>query len=262
MELRINEVRVNLPEFPTTQVHHRPSVARRSSWVSMEGFGQYRKIAEVGSVAWKELAFTRTRQVCNPFVPRRQPWWCESPLVLDLNRDGFKLSPEGVGVYFDLSGDGDIKHVQWVAKGTDDGFLALDLNYNGIIDSGAELFGEGTVVIGTGERADNGYTALLQYDLPHLGGNQDGEITKKDAIFNRLLLWVDSNADGVSHRSEVFPISAFKIRRIDAMPKAVAENERVDAAGNVIPYWSWVKTRSTDLPPKLKMAGIFFRVIE
>ena len=46
------------------------------------------------------------------------------------------------------------------------------------------------------------------------------------------------------------------------MPKAVAENERVDAAGNVIPYWSWVKTRSTDLPPKLKMAEIFFRVIE
>ena len=142
MELRINEVRVNLPEFPTTRVDHRASVVRRSSWVSMEGFGQYRKIA------------------------------------------------------------------------------------------------------------------------PHLGGNQDGKITEKDAIFNRLLLWVDSNADGVSHRSEVFPISAFEIRRIDAMPKAVAENERVDAAGNVIPYWSWVKTRSTDLPPKLKMAGIFFRVIE
>ena len=72
----------------------------------------------------------------------------------------------------------------------------------------------------------------------------------------------DSNADGVSHRGEVFPISAFEIYRIDAMPKAVAENERVDAAGNVIPYWSWVKTRSTDAPPKLKMADIFFRVIE
>ena len=79
--------------------------------------------------------------MCNPFRPRA-PWWCESPLVLDLNRDGFKLSPKGVGVYFDLTGDGDIKHVQWVAKGTDDGFLALDLNYNGIIDSGAELFGD------------------------------------------------------------------------------------------------------------------------
>ena len=261
MELRINEVRVNLPEFPTTRVRHRASVVWRSSWVSMEGFGQYRKISNLSSIAWKELAFTRTQQVCNPFRARA-PWWCESPLVLDLNRDGFKLSPEGVGVYFDLTGDGDIKHVQWVAKGTDDGFLALDLNYNGIIDSGAELFGEGTVVIGTGEHADNGYTALLQYDLPHLGGNQDGKITKKDAIFNRLLLWVDSNADGVSHRSEVFPISAFKILRINAMPKAVAENERVDAAGNVIPYWSWVKTRSTDLPPKLKMADIFFRVIE
>lgn len=130
------------------------------------------------------------------------------------------------------------------------------------LSSCAELFGEGTVVIGSGERADNGYTALLQYDLPHLGGNQDGKITKKDAIFNRFLLWVDSNADGVSHRSEVFPISAFEVRRIDAVPKAVAENERVDAAGNVIPYWSWVTTRSTDAPPKLKMADIFFRVIE
>ena len=100
MELRINEVRVSLPEFPTTRVDDRASVVWRSSWVSMEGFGQYRKIAEVGSVIWNELAFTRTRQVCNPFLPRRQPWWCESPLVLDLNRDGFKLSPEGVGVYF------------------------------------------------------------------------------------------------------------------------------------------------------------------
>ena len=112
MELRIDEVRVNLPEFPTTQVNHRASVVWRSSWVSMEGFDQYRKIANLSSVAWKELAFTRTQQVCNPFLPRRQPWWCESPLVLDLNRDGFKLSPEGVGVYFDLTGDGDIKHVR------------------------------------------------------------------------------------------------------------------------------------------------------
>ena len=56
-------------------------------------------------------------------------------------------------MYFDVNADGVRDHVQWVRRGGDEGFLALDRSGNGLVDNGAELFGVGTPMILEGRNA-------------------------------------------------------------------------------------------------------------
>src|SRR5581483_6778072 len=83
------------------------------------------------------------------------------PLALDLNGDGVigtNKESDYQGALFDEDGDGIKTATGWTA--TEDGLLCRDLNDNGIIDSGAELFGEQTV-LADGTKAANGFAALV-----------------------------------------------------------------------------------------------------
>ena len=62
------------------------------------------------------------------------------PLVVDLENDGFDMLNSENGVHFDLDGDILKEKTTWISK--KDGFLSIDLNDNGKIDNGAELFGD------------------------------------------------------------------------------------------------------------------------
>ena len=68
-------------------------------------------------------------------------WYCNSPIVLDIARDGFKLTSAENGVLFDL---GFPQQLAWTLPGDDDSWLCLDRNENGEIDDEKELFGNGT----------------------------------------------------------------------------------------------------------------------
>lgn len=130
----------------------------------------------------------------------------QSPIVLDLNGNGrFDLVDvwnDATTIHFDLMNDGKPTRTGWVAPG--DGLLALDLNGNGTIDSGLELFGEFTKDQAAKDRTpgtksfDNGFKALAQYDANH-----DGVIDGKDAVFGKLLVWRDLNQDGRAQKNEL-----------------------------------------------------------
>ncbi len=164
---------------------------------------------------------------------------CYSPIVIDVSGNGFDLTDGQNGVYFDLTGEGLLNKISWTAPTSDDAWLALDRNGNGKVDSGMELFGNFTDQPQTTPVADrNGFLALGVYDLPQNGGNNDGQITAQDDIFDDLRLWRDANQNGVSEASELQNLSASPVRRIDLNYKT---SKRTDVHGNRFVYRSRVR---------------------
>jgi hypothetical protein len=134
-----------------------------------------------------------------------------SPIVLDLAAKG-SFNGTNLGesdVRFDVLGKGHAVQTGWVAPSM--GFLALDLNRDGVINSGAELFGEGTRKA-DGSTFSNGYVALAAHDT-----NADGVVDAKDPVFKRLVVWQDLNTDGQSSKDELRPLGAHGITSISVV---------------------------------------------
>ncbi|MDE6387823.1 MAG: hypothetical protein K2L82_08480, partial [Lachnospiraceae bacterium] len=128
------------------------------------------------------------------------------PLVIDLDGDGFELLSVKDGVYFDEDARGLVEKTEWVAA--DDALLAIDLNGDGIINDGSELFGTSTT-LADGSKAKSGFEALAQYDL-----NGDGVIDENDEVFDQLKVWQDKNSDGISQEDELYSLGDLGIDNI------------------------------------------------
>jgi hypothetical protein len=117
----------------------------------------------------------------------------DTPLVLAF--DGERVVFTQAAGAFDLSGRNASYGSRWVSARTP--WLALDVDGNGRIDDGEELFGSMTALPGGG-RASNGFDALAVLD-----DDGDGMITARDRSFERLLVWSDADQDRRSSRDEI-----------------------------------------------------------
>ncbi|RLM17922.1 hypothetical protein BIY29_18815 [Brenneria alni] len=118
-----------------------------------------------------------------------------SPLVIDLDGDGVETLIRGDKKYFDLNNDGLSEETGWVSP--DDGLLVHDVNGDGRISNGGELFGNHTQ-LGNGKTADNGFQALAEYD-----DNGDKTIDAQDAAYATLRIWRDLNSNCISDKGEL-----------------------------------------------------------
>lgn len=138
------------------------------------------------------------RDVQAAFVQART---IRDPLVIDLNNDGVITTTPANFLYFDGDADGLAEATSWV--GGNEGFLVRDLNSNGRIDNGNEMFGMDN---------ENGFSILAPFD-----SNQDNIINSSDAVWSQLKVWQDKNTDGQTQADELFTLSSLGIQSI-ALP--------------------------------------------
>ena len=93
------------------------------------------------------------------------------PLVI--NFDGPAAAVSDQTFYFDIDSDGVEDEISKLIAGS--GFLALDLNEDGIINDGSELFGTAS---------QDGFADLASYDTDH-----DGWIDEDDTVYDKLKIW-------------------------------------------------------------------------
>ena len=149
------------------------------------------------------------------------------PIIVDLNGDGIFTTSLEDGVYFDLNKDGFAERTAWIT--TQDALLVRDVNGNGKIDDGGELFGDRTV-LPDGSTAASGFQALAGLD-----DNEDGILDSQDKGFQELKVWMDTNHNGISEEKELYSLEHFGISSIDLNYSQV---NRVDENGN------WMKAGS------------------
>ena len=179
---------------------------------------------------------------CNRDYTAARGWTLpRDPLVLDLDGDGIEtvgidpLAP----ILFDHDADGVKTGTGWIQS--DDGLLVIDINGNGVIDSGRELFGDNSLLYTAWDGpvyATDGYAALRAQD-----SNHDGVVNSLDANFNQLRVWRDLNQDGISQAGELQTLSQAGIASIGVT--GTATNVNLGNGNTQIASGSFTRTNGT-----------------
>lgn len=154
-----------------------------------------------------------------------------SPIIVDTTGQGFHLTSAEHGVTFDFYGNGHPIRLSWTDAVYGNGFLALDRNGNGRIDNAKELFGN--ITEQPQSNTPNGYLALAEFDKPENGGNEDGIIDWHDAVYQKLVIWIDANHDGASQPEELHSLPSLGVYSIGLKYR---EEPITDQYGNKFRY--------------------------
>ena len=157
------------------------------------------------------------------------PCCCNSPILVDVAGNGFELTSMNDGVLVATRPGYQQTERAWTQPGSDDAWLVLDRNGDGVINDMSEMFGNVTPQPDPPEgQRRNGFLALALDD-----DNADAVIDERDPIFASLRLWQDKNHDGVSQPDELHNLSELGLAGISVR---YTEARRGDANGNSFFY--------------------------
>ena len=142
------------------------------------------------------------------------------PLAIDLDGDGIETAGAATNpILFDHDADGVRTGTGWLRP--DDGWLVMDRNANGSIDSGRELFGVDTQITVTEVPAGGGTSVTYQRNaytgfeaLRSLDINGDHVFNAADPAFGLVRIWRDLNQDGISQSGELSTLASNAITGI------------------------------------------------
>lgn len=118
-----------------------------------------------------ELEMERSFKLEESFKEERVSRSLIDPLVINLNGGAAGLTNSSFS--FDLNADGSEEDISFVSQGS--GFLALDINNDGKINDGSELFGT---------QGKDGFSHLAEHDA-----DNNRWIDENDEIFSKLKVW-------------------------------------------------------------------------
>lgn len=144
----------------------------------------------------------------------------KDPLVINFGGSAAELTSTKFS--FDIDADGKSDQISFVGAGS--GFLALDLNSDGKINDGRELFGPAS---------GNGFQELSAYDQDH-----NGWIDENDAVYQKLSVWSKDSAG------------------IDALSTLAAKKVGAIYLGNISTPFD-LKDGSNQLDGQVKSSGIY-----
>lgn len=160
-------------------------------------FGMSRRFEEY----YEETYVTAVRDYCDP-------------LVINLDTNIAQVSDQKF--FFDLDCDGIEDEISSLNSGS--GFLALDLNEDGVINDGSELFGT---------KSGNGFADLAKYDA-----DNNGWIDEADPIWEKLQIWTkdENGQDKLYHLSDL-GVGAIGLTNVSTQ---FALNSRSDNTNNAM----------------------------
>lgn len=128
-------------------------------------------------------------------------WRGLDPLVLDLDGDGIELTARSIATKFDGNFDLYAERTGWISP--DDGMLARDIDGDGKITDGRELFGgreAGFTVLGRLDGNGDGLVSAADDGLADFNG--DGVVDARD-VYASLKIWRDLDRDGTTDPGEL-----------------------------------------------------------
>jgi len=119
------------------------------------------------------------------------------PVVLDLGNDGIQFIPLGQSrARFDIDGDGRRQILAWV--GPDDGLLVYDRDGDRVISHKDEIAFKDYLA-----NAKTDLEGLAWFDQFAQGGNEDGVLDARDALWSKFGVWRDADQDGETDPGEL-----------------------------------------------------------
>lgn len=119
-----------------------------------------------------------------------------SPWVISLRGGHYEFTNPQDGPFFDIFANGHPYRFSWPKPGSGVAFLVIDINGDGQINSGLEMFG------------DHASTAANAFDYAaRSDSNGNNQLDEFDPVWKIIQVWTDTNADGVVQLGEMVPIS-------------------------------------------------------